>query len=86
MKSYVLRQILAIVEAIKLELKKLEKADFIEPSTSLDSAPTIFVKKPNGTLIPIICFRLVNNTVIDDAYIMHKVKDQIEAMSGFSLL
>ena len=33
-KSYVLRRSPAVVEAIELELEKLEKADFIEPSIS----------------------------------------------------
>ena len=34
-KSYVSRQSPAVVEAIRLELEKLEKADFIESSTGL---------------------------------------------------
>ena len=70
------------MEAIELELKKLEKADFIEPSISPYSAPTVCVKKPDGTLRVTIDFRMVNKKVINNAYPMHRVEDQLEAMSG----
>ena len=66
-KSYVPRQSPEVVEAIKLDLEKLEKADFIEPSISLYSAPTVCVKKPNGALRVAINFRMLNKKFINDA-------------------
>ena len=80
-KSYVPRRSPAVVDAIELELEKLEKADFIEPSISPYSALTVCVKKPDGTLIVNIDFRMVNTKVINNAYPMHRVEDQLEAMS-----
>ena len=58
-KSYVPRQSPEVVEAIKLELEKLERVDFIEPYISPYSAPTVCVKKSNGTLRVAINFRMV---------------------------
>ena len=70
-KSYVPRRSPAVVEAIESELEKLERAEFIEPSISPYSAPTVCVKKPDGTLRVTIDFRMVNKKVINDAYPMH---------------
>ena len=49
-KSYTPRNSPAVKKAIEDELFKLEKADFIEPSISPYSAPTVCVAKPDGTL------------------------------------
>ena len=73
-KSYVPRRSPAVVEAIESELEKLEKADFIEPSISLYSAPTVCVKKPDGTLRVTIDFRMVNKKVIIDAFLCIELK------------
>ena len=70
------------MEATESILKKPGKADFIEPSISLYSAPPVCVKKRDGTLKVSIDFRMVNKNVINDAYPMYRVKDQLEAMSG----
>ena len=43
------------------------------------------VKKPDGTLCVTIDFRMVNKDMINDAYPMHRVEDQLEAMSGSSV-
>ena len=43
------------------------------------------VKKPDGNLCVTIDFRMVNKNVINDAYLMHRVEDQLEAMSGSSV-
>ena len=40
----------AIIEEIESELEKLEKSDFIEPSNSPYSAPTVCVRKLDGSL------------------------------------
>ena len=63
-KSCVPRRSPAVVEAIELDLEKLEKADFIEPSIGPYSAPTFCVKKPYGTLRVTIDFRMINKKVI----------------------
>ena len=70
-KSYVPRRSPAVVKAIESELEKLERAEFIEPSISPYSAPTVCVKKLDGTLRVTIDFRMVNKKVINDAYPMH---------------
>ena len=73
------------MEAIESELEKHERAGFIEPSNSPYSAPTVCVKKPDGSLRVTINFHMVNKNVINDAYPMHRVEDQLEAMSGSSV-
>ena len=59
-KSYTPRNSPAVKKAIEDELFKLEKADFIEPSISPYSAPTVCVAKPDGTLRVTIDFQMVN--------------------------
>ena len=51
----------------------------------LCSAPTVCVRKPDGTLTVTINFRMVNKKVINNAYPMHRVEDQLEAMSRSSV-
>ena len=82
MKSYTPQNSPAVKKAIKDELFKLEKADFIEPSISPYSAPTVCMAKPDGTLRVTIDFQMVNKNIVNDAYPMHWVEDQLEAMSG----
>ena len=57
------------------------KKRILEPSISPYSALTVCVKKPDGTLRVTIDFRMVNKKVINNAYPMHRVEDQLEAMS-----
>ena len=80
-KSYTPRNSPAVKQAIETELEKLERADFIKPSISPYLAPTVCIKKPDGSLRVTIDFRMVNKNVINDAYPMHWVEDQLEAMS-----
>ena len=47
---YIPRHTPAMVETINSEIKKLEKAEFIEPSILPFAALTVCVKKPDGTL------------------------------------
>ena len=75
----------AIVEAIESELEKLEKAGSIELSNSPYSAPTICVKKLDGSLHVINDSRQVYKNLINDDYPMHWVEDQLEAMNGSSV-
>ena len=61
------------------------KGSFIEHSAILYSAPAVCVKKPYWSLHMTINFCMVNKNVINDAYPMHRVEDQLEAMSGSSV-
>ena len=81
-KSYIPRNSPAVKQAIETELEKLERADFIKPLISPYLAPTVCFKKLVGSLRVTIDFRMVNKNVINGAYPMHWVKDQLEAMSG----
>ena len=60
-----------MVEVNKLELEKLEKAEFIEPSISPYSALKVCVAKPDGTLRVAIDFQVVNKNIVNNAYPMH---------------
>ena len=81
-KSYTPQNSPPVEKAIGDELDKLEKVDFIEPLFSPYSAPTVCVAKPDGTLRVTIDFQMVNKNIVNDAYSMHWVEDQLEAMSG----
>ena len=84
-KSYSPRNSPAVKQTIETELEKLERADFIKPLISPYLAPTVCIRKPNGSLRVTIDFRMVNKNVVNDAYPMHRVKDQLEAMRGASV-
>lgn len=81
-KGYVLRQLLAAIAAIRLEVKKMKRTDFIETSISPYSAPMVCVPKPDGNIWVCINFRRVNLDVVNDTYPMHRIKDQLDAMTG----
>ena len=59
------------MEAINLELEKLEKADFIEPFIIPYNALTVCVKKLDGTLRVTIDFQMANKNIVNDAYPLH---------------
>lgn len=81
-KSYIPRRTPAMIEAINQEIDKLEKANFIEPSISPYAAPTVCVKKKDGSLRVCIDFRMVNKNIINDAYPLHRIDDQLDIMAG----
>ena len=81
-KSYTPQNSSAVKKAIEDELFKPEKADFIEPLISPYSAPTVCVVKPDGTLRVTIDFQMVNKNNVNNAYPMHRVEEQLKAMSG----
>ena len=64
------------------EISKLKKADLIKPSISPFAAPTVCVKKKDGSLRVCINFCMVNKNIIDDAYPLHWIDDQIDCMAG----
>ena len=84
-KSYVPRQTPAMIEAINSEMDKMIEADFIELLKSPFAAPTVCVKKKDNSLCVTIDFRMVNKNVINNAYPMHRIDNQLDAMSGCSV-
>ena len=76
-KSYTPWNSPAVKKAIGDELFKLEKADFIEPLISPYSAPTVCVANPDGTLRVTIDFWMVNKNIVNNAYPMRQVEDQL---------
>lgn len=81
-KGYVPRRSPAAIAAIREEVKKMLRADLIEESHSPYSAPMVCVPKPDGNIRVCIDFRMVNNDVVNDAYPMHRIEDQLDAMTG----
>ena len=81
-KGYIPRRTPAMVQAINEELAKLEAAGFVEPSISPFASPTVCVQKKDKSLRVCIDFRMVNKDIINDAYPLHRIDDQLEAMAG----
>ena len=79
-KLYVPRHTPAMVETNNNEIRKLEKVEFIEPSILSFSAPTVCVKKPDGALQVCIDFQMLNKNIINDAYPLHQIDDQLNHM------
>ena len=59
----------------------MKQADLIEESNSPYSSPVVCVHKPNGSLRVCINFRMVNLDIVNDAYPMHQIDEQLEAMA-----
>lgn len=81
-KGYVPRRLPAAVAAIQAEVAKMKKADMIKESNSPYASPMVCVPKPNGQLRVCINFRMVNQDIVNDAYPMHRINEQLEAMAG----
>ena len=64
------------------ELDKMKEAGFIKPSISPFAAPMMCVKKGDGSLCVTIDFQMINKNVINDAYSLHRIDDQIVNMCG----
>ena len=81
-KSYFPLYSQGVREAIEKELKKMKEVDFIEPSMSPFAAPMVCVRKGDGSLRVTIDFCMINKNVIADAYLLHRIDDQIDSMRG----
>ena len=81
-KSYIPRYSQGVRQAILKELEKMKEVDFIEPSISPFAAPMVCVQKGDGSLQVTIDFRMINKNIINDAYPLHRIDDQIDSMRG----
>lgn len=84
-KEYVPRRTPAAINSIKEEVVKIKRAEIIEERDSPDSAPMVVVPKTDGALRVCIEFRKDNMDIVNDAYLMHRIEDQLEAMAGSSV-
>ena len=64
----------------------MKEVDFIEPSISPFAAPMVCVQKGDGSLRVTIDFRMINKNIINDAYQLHRIDDQIDSMCGAACL
>lgn len=71
-----------VVAAINAKVEKMKLEDLIEESTLLYALPMVFVNKPDGLLHICIEFRMVNIHIVNYAYLMHQIKDYLDAMAG----
>ena len=60
----------------------MKEVDFIEPSISPFAAPMVCVRKGDGSLQVTIDFRMINKNIINNAYPLHRIDDQIDSMRG----
>lgn len=81
-KGYVPRLTPEAIQVTKEEVVKMKRADLIEESDSPYSAPTVVVPKPDGVLRVCIDFRQVNMGIVNNAYLMYRIEDHMEAMTG----
>ena len=79
-KSYIPRYSQGMRQAILKKLEKMKEVDFIEPSISPFAAPMVCVRKGDGSLQVTIDFRMINKNIINNAYLLHRIDDQIDSM------
>lgn len=63
----------------------MKRADFMETSISPYSALMVCVPKPDGNIWVYIEFRWVNLDVVNNAYPIHWIKDQPDAITGVTV-
>ena len=66
------------------ELKKMKEANFLEPSIYPFAAPMVCVRKGCSNLRVTIGFQMINKNVIDNAFPLHRIDDQIDSNNGSS--
>ena len=79
-KSYIPHYSQGVRQAILKELEKMKEVDFIEPSISPFAAPMVCVQKGDGSLRVTIDFRMINKNIINNAYPLHRIDNQIDSM------
>ena len=58
----------------------MKEANFIELSISPFAAPMVCVRKGDSSLRVTIDFQMINKNVIDNAYPLHQIDDQIDSI------
>ena len=69
-------------DTVKDELREMEQAGIIEPSSSPWAAPIIPVKKKDGSMRLCVDYRRLNSVSRTDAYPMPRVDDLIDRIGG----
>ncbi|XP_058216665.1 uncharacterized protein LOC131327526 [Rhododendron vialii] len=72
----------AELRELKTQLQELLKKGFIRPSTSPWGAPTLFVKKKEGTLRLCIDYRQLNKITIKNRYPLPRIDDLFDQLRG----
>jgi hypothetical protein len=65
-----------------MQLEELLKKGYIRPSVSPWSAPTLFVKKKDGTLILCIDFRQLNKVIVKNKYPFPRIDDLFDQLQS----
>lgn len=60
----------------------MKQANLIEENESPYASPMECVPKPDGQLRFYIDFRIVNKDMVNNAYPMHYIEQQLESMAG----
>lgn len=81
-KGYNPRRSPGAIAAIRSEVNKMLRADLIEESISPYSSPMVCVPKPDGNIRVCIDFRQINQDIVNDAYPMHRIEEQLDSMTG----
>lgn len=68
-------------EALKKELKNLLHKGLIRPSNSPWSAPTLFVKKKDGSLRLCVDYRKLNQITVKNSYPIPRIDDLLDRLS-----
>lgn len=76
---------LDVVAAIREELNQMKRANLIKKSTSMYASPVVCVPKTDWSLQVCIEFWMNNQAIINDAYLMHQMEEQLEAMVGLTI-
>ena len=67
---------------LKLQLKEMMDKCYIWPSVSMWGAPTLFVKKNDGTLRLCIDYRQLNKVTIKNKYPLPWIDDLFDQLGG----
>ena len=70
---------------LKMQLKELLDKGYIRPSVSAWEAPTLFVKKKDGTFRMCIDYRQLNKLTIKNRYPLPRIHDLFDQVTGASV-
>jgi hypothetical protein len=70
---------------LKLQLKEMLEKGYIRPSVSPWGAPTLFVKKKDGTLRLCIDYRQLNKMTIKNKYPLPRIDDLFDQLRGATI-